>query len=277
MRELFLFLVAGGLAWLATIIATLDPKTRKRLYQRIDLKRFTDRLHNDALQKALYDAGFTITAKRFNLFRMLTSLAILAVGYGSSFIYGERTIVPMMLVFFLWFTTSPRPMTLGWFVYNRLRIRRDRHKDRELIALVRLYEQNKRGQNLKLDVFIKRIAPYFQMIRKELILLSERITDDGTEKAMQFFSSLFPGHPFARQVVTIILATEHLPPEEAIVYLEQESHTIAKISSDLYMERWSTLSTIATVVNATPSFTMFFLVIALVLYHIASVKDAIIF
>jgi hypothetical protein len=165
-------------------------------------------------------------------------------------------------------------MTLGWFVYTRLKKRRDRRKDRELIALVRLYEQNKRSQDLKLDVFLKHVASNFQLLRRELITLSERITDDGVESAMHWFSRLFPDHPFAGQICTIILATELLPPTDAVEYLEQESHTIAQISGGLYMERWNTLSTVATMVNALPSFMMFFLVIALVLYHISTVKNA---
>ena len=273
MRYIFLLLAAGGLAWMATLMATADAKIRKRLYRRLDAKRLADQLHNDSLQKALSDAGFSISAKRINLFRLLIILTILATELGSSFITGERSVWPLFMVFLIWFTTTPRPMTLGWFVYTKLKQRRERQKNRELIALIRLYEQNKRGQNLKLDVFLKRVANHFEFLGKEVIALSERVTDDGLEKAIQWFTSRFPDHPFAGQIGTILLATEQLPSEEAVSYLEQESHTIAQISSDLYAERWNTLSTLALIVNATPSFAMFFLVIALVLYHITSIQN----
>lgn len=273
MRYIFLLLAAGGLAWMATLMATADAKIRKRLYRRLDAKRLADQLHNDSLQKALSDAGFSISAKRFNLFRLLIILTILVTELGSSFITGERSVWPLFMVFLIWFTTTPRPMTLGWFVYTKLKQRRERQKNRELIALIRLYEQNKRGQNLKLDVFLKRVANHFEFLGKELIALSERVTDDGLEDAIRWFTSLFPDHPFAGQIGTILLATEQLPSEEAVPYLEQESHTIARISSDLYAERWNTLSTLALIVNATPSFAMFFLVIALVLYHITSIQN----
>jgi len=273
MRYIFLLLAAGGLAWMATLMATADAKIRKRLYRRLDAKRLADQLHNDSLQKALSDAGFSISAKRFNLFRLLIILTILVTELGSSFITGERSVWPLFMVFLIWFTTTPRPMTLGWFVYTKLKQRRERQKNRELIALIRLYEQNKRGQNLKLDVFLKRVANHFEFLGKELIALSERVTDDGLDNAIRWFISLYPDHPFAGHIGTIILATEHLPPTEAVAYLEQESHTIARISSGLYIERWNTLSTVATMVNATPSFAMFFLVIALVLYHITSIQN----
>lgn len=273
MRYIFLLLAAGGLAWMATLMATADAKIRKRLYRRLDEKRLANQLHNDSLQKALSDAGFSISAKRFNLFRLLIILTILVTELGSSFITGERSVWPLFMVFLIWFTTTPRPMTLGWFVYTKLKQRRERQKNRELIALIRLYEQNKRGQNLKLDVFLKRVANHFEFLGKELIALSERVTDDGLEDAIRWFTSLFPDHPFAGQIGTILLATEQLPSEEAVPYLEQESHTIARISSDLYAERWNTLSTLALIVNATPSFAMFFLVIALVLYHITSIQN----
>lgn len=273
MRYIFLLLAAGGLAWMATLMATADAKIRKRLYRRLDAKHLADQLHNDSLQKALSDAGFSISAKRFNLFRLLIILTILVTELGSSFITGERSVWPLFMVFLIWFTTTPRPMTLGWFVYTKLKQRRERQKNRELIALIRLYEQNKRGQHLKLDVFLKRVANHFEFLGKELIALSERVTDDGLEDAIRWFTSLFPDHPFAGQIGTILLATEQLPSEEAVPYLEQESHTIARISSDLYAERWNTLSTLALIVNATPSFAMFFLVIALVLYHITSIQN----
>jgi len=273
MRYIFLLLAAGGLAWMATLMATADAKIRKRLYRRLDAKHLADQLHNDSLQKALSDAGFSISAKRFNLFRLLIILTILAIEMGSFFISGERSVWPLFMVFLIWFTTTPRPMTLGWFVYSKLKQRRERKKNRELIALIRLYEQNKRGQSLKLEVFLKRVANHFELLRKEMIALSERVTDDGLDNAIRWFISLYPDHPFAGHIGTIILATEHLPPTEAVAYLEQESHTIARISSGLYIERWNTLSTVATMVNATPSFAMFFLVIALVLYHISLIKN----
>lgn len=274
MRYIFLLLAAGGLAWMATLMATADAKIRKRLYRRLDAKRLADQLHNDSLQKALSDAGFSISAKRFNLFRLLIILTILVTELGSSFITGERSVWPLFMVFLIWFTTTPRPMTLGWFVYSKLKQRRERRKNRELIALIRLYEQNKRSQNLKLDVFLKRVGNHFEFLRKEVIALSERVTDDGLENAVRWFTSQFPDHPFAGQIGTILLATEQLPSEEAVSYLEQESHTIARISSNLYAERWNTLSTLALIVNATPSYTMFFLVIALVLYHMSTVKNS---
>lgn len=278
MRLTFQLLAAGGIAYLATLIAVLDTKVRRRLYPQLDMKRWAEKLHSDSIQTILHNAGIMISAKQFNLFRLLLSVALLILGYVPSILtLNKPSLLPIIFVLLLWFTTSPRPMTLGWFIYTGLKKRRDRRKNRELIALVRLYEQNKRNQNLKLDVFLKHVASNFHLLRRELITLSERITDDGLESAIQWFSQLFPGHPFAGQICTIILTTESLPTNDAVDYLEQESHTIAKISSSLYLERWNTISTVATMVNAIPSVMMFFLVITLVLYHILRVKSTLFF
>lgn len=275
MRNAFVLSSFVGLAYLAVLVATAQPAVRKMFRRQFNPRRLADRLQSEAFQEILRQAGINITAKRLNLFRLYLSAGILLAGYGPAFFQNEQpTTIPLILVFLVWFLTSPRPFTLGGFIYSRLTRRQQNRKNGELMSLLKLYENNKRLQDLKFEHFLKRVAPHFRLLKNDLIILSERVTDDGLHDALNWFVNQFPpNHPFVGQIRTIILATEGKEGEEAVRYLDQESHTIARISNDMYLSRWNTISAFATVVNAIPSFAMFFLIILLVLYHITLVRE----
>jgi len=274
-RNAFVLLSFVGLAYLAVLVATAQPAVRKMFRRQLNPRRLTDRLQSEAFQEILRQAGINVTAKRMNLFRLYLSSVILFVGYFPAFIRNEKpSMVPLLLVFLIWFLTSPHRFTLGGLIYSWLSRRQQIRKNGELISLLKLYENNKRLQDLKFEHFLKRVAPHFRLLKKDLIILSERVTDDGLHDALNWFVNQFPpNHPFVGQIRTIILATEGKEGEEAVRYLDQESHTIARISNDMYLSRWNTISAFATVVNAIPSFAMFFLIILLVLYHITLVRE----
>lgn len=234
------------------------------------------KLQSEALQQVLRNAGLNVSAKRFNFFRIFTSALLLFLGYGSAIVRGEDlAITPLAIVFLLWFSTSPNRFTLGGLIYSRLKKFQTIKRNGELMSFLKLYENNKRLNNLRFEHFLKRVAPHFTLIGKELIILSERVTDEGLEEGLKWFSAQYPNHPFVPNICTIILATEEREGEDVIQYLDQESHTIARISNDLYMSRWNTLSSLVTVLNSFPSFAMFFLIIILVVYYTVLVQSQI--
>lgn len=275
MRNAFVLLSFVGLAYFAMLVATSQPTVRSMFRRQLNIKRLTDRLHSEAFQEILRKSGISLSAKRFNLFRIFLSAVVLVVGYGSVIFRNEPpTPIPLLLIFLIWYATSPHRYTLGGVIYSALQKRQITKKNGELISFLKLYENNKRLQNLSIEHFLKRIAPHFRLLRKELIILSERVTDDGVQEALNWFVRQFPpDHPYVGQIRTIIMVTEGKEGEEVVKYLDQESYTIARISNDLYLSRWNFISTLATVVNAIPSMAMFALIIALVLYNIRLVQN----
>jgi len=275
MRNLFFLLVLASLAYIAVLVATSQPRIRSMFRRQLNPNRLADRLQSEVLQEILRQSGVQISAKRFNLFRIVLILLVILVGYGTSFFQNEKpTMLPLLLAFVVWFATSPHRHTLGGLIFSRLQKRQYNKKNGELISFLKLYEHNKRLQNLNFEHFVKRISPHFSLIHKELVILSERVTDDGLQDALEWFVRQFPkDHPFVGQIRTIILATEGVDGEEVVKYLDEESKTIARISNDLYLSRWNTISAFATLINALPSLAMFFLVILLVLYNISIVKN----
>lgn len=276
MRTIFMLMSTTGFVYIAVLVATREPQIRRRFRRQLDPKRWIEKLESSVFQEILREAGIRIPSQKINLFRLLASLSILTIGYGPALWGKQPGLEPVLTVFLLWFATTPRPYTLGWMFYNQLKKRRINRKNGELVALLKLYENNKRIQNLKFEHFLKHVSNYFQLLKKELITLSERVTDDGLQPALDWFVKQFPeSHPFVGQIRTIILATEGKEGEEAAQVLDQESQTISKICNDLYLGRWNTFSTFATVLNALPSFAMFLLIIVLVLYNISLAQSQI--
>jgi hypothetical protein len=268
MRSVFILLTIAGLSYMAVLIATTQPKIRSMFRRQLSPERLTERLQSDVMQEILRQSGIQMSAKQFNLFRIFFSLLVLVVGYVSMMIQNDLNLTPLFIVFLIWFSTTPQRYTLGSIIFAKLQQRQLNKKNGELMAFLKLYENNKRVQNLRFEHFVKRVSPHFRLLGKELIILSERATDDGLQHALDWFVKQFPGdHPFVGQIRTIILATEEKEGEEVVKYLDQESNTIARISNDLYLSRWSTISTYATVINALPSLGMLALVVILCVYQ----------
>lgn len=267
-----------GISYLSfSIIVSQNPARYKNIFRQY-IARSKNAFQSELMQTVLKNAGWNIEAHKVNIFRAMTSTGFLIVTYGSMFLKDQPLeFWPLIYSCIFIFCTSPAPFTPSGWVLRKIHEKNTIRKDGELIAFIKLYENNRMKESgyVSFESFCSHIAPHFEYIGKDLAHLSVRVTEDGLEKALDWFCSLFPrDHPFIHDIRSIILTVENMDDYETVArHLKSQSAIIAKLSSDQYERRWSFISDIATIFTSIPSILIFLMVISLVLLYVTIVKD----
>ncbi|WP_150265727.1 hypothetical protein [Paenibacillus tepidiphilus] len=279
MERLLLLMAVLGVVYLALLVFVSSSSKQERYMLRLGIKwkALGEKVHNEQLQRTLNQSGLTLSAGKLILFRYSAALIYLALKVISGFIKQlPLSLSELLIAALILLVTSPnRYLPFGWLL-AWLQRRTLIQKDGELISFIRLYENNrlrKRGY-VQFGAFCTGVAAHFLHIRQDLYELSERAVDEGTEQAIEWFCGQFPaGHPFINDIRSILLATEGMDDDtEAANYLREQGQIIAKISSDQYLKKWSTIGDLATIINVIPSIATFLMIVSLAMQYILLIK-----
>ncbi|ETT61293.1 hypothetical protein BSK66_27695 [Paenibacillus odorifer] len=280
MDRLFMLIAIVGIAYLALIVflSTAKQSQRKFYRNKLSLKAVQGRFKSDRLQEMLDKAKIPYSAQAINYFRIVTATAIILIELIGAFLRktslsGTDFLIPAAIIYF---TTPNRFSPLGWVLAARQRSI-DTKKDGELVSFLKQYENNRKRSRGYIDfgTFCEQIAPNFQYLQKDLQELAERSIDDGTEEAILWFCNTFPtNHHFVGDVRSILLATESIQNnEDAVLYLKEQSKTIAKISSDHYQKKWKKIGDHATTFNTLPSLITILMIVVLAIQYVGVVQS----
>lgn len=276
----FLIVAIAGVSYMAVmaIISYNPARFKNRFRRQLSPERLSQPFQSRKMQDVIENAGWNVSSKKINIFRFLAISGFLMVSYGSAILKNQDIgFWPIFIsLIFMICTSSARFTPSGW-VLRKLHQRNIIQKDGELIAFVKLYENNrmKRSGYVQLSSFCTQIAPHFEFIGKDLIILSERMIEDGLESAMDWFVSNYPrNHPFIHDIRTILITVESMDDYETVArHLKSQSAIISKISSDQYARRWNYIGDMATIFTSVPSILIFVMVISLVLLYVTIIKN----
>jgi hypothetical protein len=232
---------------------------------------------DERLHQLLSDAGLGWKAAHVQAIRFGVAAVYPLYTYVTKVLLHEPFTVAPVMVAMLWLLgTSPaRISPLGLLVHARKKHVAAK-RDSEWIAFLRLYENNHRNKqrSLQFSAFCEQIAPYLPHLRHDLLVLSQRVTVDGMEKAFEWLESRFPvHHPFIHEVFAIVQTTERLGSEEAVRFLYENSRVLTKLSSDQYERRWKTIGQWLNVLNTVPSMATFLMMVVLILLYVSMIKS----
>ncbi|WP_025691083.1 hypothetical protein [Paenibacillus zanthoxyli] len=279
MDRLFALTAVIGIVYLALLVFVSSTGKRERYMLRLQQRwqGFGERLENSRLQQLLYASGLTVSARKVTLFRYVAAFLYLLVKVLGDYIRGlpfsayDLLIAALIIVF----TSPARYLPFGWLL-SWLHQRSVVQKDGELISFLRLYENNRlrRRGYVQFGAFCAGAAGHFVHIRHDLYELSERVVDEGPERAIEWFCDRFPeGHAFIGDIRSILLATEGMDDDtEAAAYLREQGKMIAKISSDQYLRKWSLIGDISSIINVIPSIATFLMIVTLAMQYIMLIK-----
>lgn len=281
MERLLLLLAVIGVAYLALLVFISTAGRQERYFIRLGagVKALGERMSNDRLQHLLSGSGLPLSAGKIMLFRYAAAFIYLLVQAIGDFIRASPfSLFDLLVAVLIVAVTSPmRYLPFGWLL-GWLQQRSLIQKDGELISFIRLYENNRlrRRGYTQFGAFCAASANHFQHIRQDLYELSERAVDEGSERAIEWFCSTFPEHhAFISDIRSILLATEAMDDDfEAAKYLQEQAKTIAKISSDQYLKKWSFIGDVATIVNVVPSIATFLMIVSLAMQYIMLIKGS---
>lgn len=276
----FVLIAIIGISYLSVSIMISQNPTRykNKFRQQLSPERLTRPFQSKKMQSVLDKAGFNISSKKVNLFRFFVTIGILFVSYGSAIFKGnELTFWPVLYCVIFLFCTSSLPFTPSGWILRKLHQRILIQKDGELIAFIKLYENNRAKQSgyVQFDAFCQQIAPHFKLLGDDLRSLSERVVEDGLEEGLDWFVSRFPkNHPFIYDIRSILITAESIGDYEGVMkHLKSHSSMIAKISSDQYERRWKFIGDIATIFTSLPSVLIFVMVVTLVLMYVQIIRS----
>jgi hypothetical protein len=280
LNTLCLIIALVGLAYLCTLVAIYDnPNKAKNFFRRqLDPGMLAGKFHSERMQTVLREAGFNIASQKINLFRYLGIAAYLFISYVSMSLRKEPfSVNPMIVSGCLLFFSSPLRMSPSGWVLRKIQFRNIIKRDSELITFLRLYESNRlrKGSYVQFPSFCLQIAPHFNYIKKDLMILSQRTVEDGLENALDWFITKFPAdHSFISDIRTILISTEGMKDEDMVIaYLREQSKIIAKISTDQYLRRWTFWGDLAAIVNGIPSLATFLMMIVIVMLYVLIIKN----
>jgi len=234
---------------------------RTRLFQQ-------ERLH-----RLLVDAGLHWKASHVQAIRFGAAAIFLLYAYGAALWRQEDlSLVPVTVVAAWLLGTSPvRFSPLGLLVHVRRTVAAAR-RDGEWMVFLRLYENNRRNphRSLQFSAFCEQVGPYLPMLRHDLLMLSQRVTVSGLEKAFEWLEERFPAH---HEVFAIIQTTERLGNAEAVRFLHENSRVLTKLSSDRYERRWKAVGQWLNLLNTLPSMATFLTMLVLVLLYVTMIKS----
>jgi hypothetical protein len=271
------FITLIGLGYLCILIATYKPETRAHYRERYRPAVLIHKFHSERLQQMMSNTGIEFASFQINFFRYLIVVSFIVINVISRFFRGdEMSFTPFMFGLIFIICTSPHRFTPWGRILTILRNRRLIKKDSQLISLLRLYENNKmKLQSFQLHAFFNRVSNHFNLIRSELLEVSERIIDQDIQDALDWWVQQYPAdHQIMGQIRTILLLTEGMEDQHrAAEYIKSQSEYISKISSDQYKRRWNMIGDYAKVVNSIPSILTFVMIFALVLLYVNLIRS----
>lgn len=267
MDRLFLLISIIGLVYFCVLLIS-----RYRVWDWRNEMR-TRLFRSERWRSLLEDAGFHWKVSHVQAMRIGVSAVYLFYAYGASIVLHEPfTIAPVILATGWWMATSPvRFSPLGLFIHVRKAYAAAK-RGGEWIVFLRLYENNRRNKHrsLQFSAFCEQAAPYLPMLRHDLLILSQRVTVGGLEKAFEWLESRFPDH---HEVFAIIQTTERLGAEEAVRFLSENNRVLTKLSSDQYERRWKTVGQWLNMLNTVPSMATFLMMVVLVMLYVTLIKS----
>jgi hypothetical protein len=267
-----------GLAYLAVLISSTKNREqfKYRLRQHLNWDTLLNRFDNKQLRKSFEDIGWSLSSRNVNFIRYVVCLTLPSLQYITDWIRGGSfTFAPLMVALLLLLISSPFPLAPAGLLLKKVFQRKLIKRDGELLSFLRLYENNRLRQAgyKQLWSFCLDVAPHFTYIRKDLILLSDRVNEDGLESGIDWFVAKYPrDHPFIFDFRSILLTTDNMKYEEAVHYLKEQNKVITDISRDQYARRWEFIGDMATIFNALPSAASFLMMISLVLLYVSIIR-----
>lgn len=225
------------------------------------------------MRRLLADAGLGWKTSHVQVIRFGAAVLFLVYAYGSVLWRQEDLSLAPIFVTAVWLLgTSPvRFSPFGLFAHVRKTVAATR-RDGEWIVFLRLYENNRRNHHrgLQFAAFCEQVAPYLPLLRHDLLLLSQRVTVSGLEKAFKWLEERFPSH---HEVFAIVQTTERLGNAEAVRFLHENSRVLTKLSSDRYERRGKAVGQWLNLLNTLPSMTTFLMMLVLVLLYVTMIKN----
>ena len=280
MRIFFQLVALAGLIYLIFLI--LFHQNNKKLINRwrmqLNPQKVMNRFHSEQMEILFQDAGFKNISRNINFYRWMLVLAYLILSITVELARGNSIgFTPFIVAASAIFITSPLNYAPAGYVLRKVKQQNIIRKDSEIISFLKLYENNRMNENhyIQFESFCMQMAPHFRFIRKELMQLSERVIDDGLERALDWWVELYPSdHKFISEIRTVLLTTESLDDKsKVLVYLKEQGKIINKISSDQYLRRWTLIGDIAGIFNSIPSLGTFIMIIWLVLLYLNILKS----
>lgn len=248
-----------------------------KLRLRQQINRFLD---DPKVDEKFLRAGVHVKSRLFNIVRYIGSTLYLSQFYLVSILRQESfAIYPIVITLLFLVVTSPHDyMPFGSFI-RFLTNRRNHKKDGEWISFLKLYESNRlRESYIEFSLFCKQISPYFDLIQKELLILSEITLNKGLHAACDWLVSQYPkNHPFMDYIRTIIVSTDQVDHENAQQFLQSQNETIASLCTDYYNKRWTAITGIASIFNVLPIVLILFSILIITLMRLWATKTLIIY
>lgn len=269
-----------GISYFALAVFLGLAKQSQRAFYRnkLSLQAVQVRFKSEIFQEMLDRARIPYKAQSLNYFRLVIIIMVVLFELIGSFLRktaltGSDFLIPAALFYV---TTPNRFSPLGWVLKGREQSITTK-KDGELVSFLKQYENNRKRSKGYLDfgAFCNQVSSSFTYLRSDLKELAERSTDDGVEEAILWFCNSFPAnHHFIADIRSILLATEGMQSnDDAVLYLKEQSNTIAKISSDHYQKKWKKIGDNATIFNTLPSLMTILMMVVLAILYIGVIQN----
>lgn len=276
MKELFQLITIAGCFYLAGLVLHSNAVVRRRLSHVFSKERVLSRLENEKFREVFKKSGIKWSSSHVNALRFGGVIAYLLLDGISRFLTKmPYSLTPFLLACLVLLVTSTTPISPLMMLLKKLSRRQEIHRDSELIAFTKFYENNRmRDHPMQLHFFCRSVAPQFSIIQHELFQLSERLIDKSMEEALEWWVDQYHSeNHFISEVRTMILTSENASREDARQYLQSQSKYLSKLSSDQYKKKGMFAADLAKLVTGIPSILAFAMVIVFVFMYLAIIKN----
>lgn len=279
MRATFILMAVLGVTYLALLFFfSADPALVNRYRNRLSKERLLGKFRNTHLDDLLTDLGWSINSQFYNYMRFGAAGLYILVSVLSNLAAGAKiSFISTVLVPVLWLVlTHPGPgMPVTWALQRMIGSRASK-RNSELLTFIQTYriDRSRLGRKTQFWNFCFEMAPSLPMLEKDLMRLGTRVTEDGLENALRWFTSLFPDdHPFAGELMSIVLSAERAQNRESVARaLEKQGELLAKVSSSRYAETWKSVGELSSALNALPSIVTLITMIMLIFNYVGIIS-----